>query len=115
MLTRTTKIELIMNNQTILNHIHSRGVTIIRTLNHALLLLGAIPFQTKEQAKGQKEYEETLEDLIIDIASLCSEEDTWDATRSLLDKAGIEISEEYDLQRRYMERLMDVDSPDAKS
>ena len=42
-----------MNEQTILNHIHSRGVTIIRTLNHALLLLEAIPFQTKEQAKGQ--------------------------------------------------------------
>ena len=103
-----------MNEQTILNHIHSRGVTIIRTLNHALLLLEAIPFQTKEQAKGQKEYEETLEDLIIDVASLCCEEDTWDATRSLLDKAGIDISEEYDLQRRYVERTMDRVGPEKE-
>ena len=103
------------NQKSILNHIHSRGVTIIRTLNHAMLLLEGVPFQTKEQLKGQKEYEETLEDLIIDIASLCSEEDTWDATRSLLDKAGISITEEYDLQRRYMERMMDNNGPDAQS
>lgn len=104
-----------MSNQTILNHIHSRGVTIIRTLNHAMLLLEGVPFRTEEQLKGQKEYEETLEDLIIDIASLCSDDDTWDATRSLLDKAGIDISEEYDLQRRYMERMMDNDGPESKS
>lgn len=96
-----------MNNQTILNHIHSRGVTIIRTLNQAMLLFEGIPFRTKSQLKSQQEYEETLEDLIIDIASLCSEEDTWDATRSLLNKAGIDVSEEYDLQRRYLERAME--------
>lgn len=103
-----------MSNQTILNHIHSRGVTIIRTLNQAMLLFGRIPFRTKGQLKSQKEYEETLEDLIIDIASLCSEEDTWDATRSLLNKAGIDVSDEYDLQRRYLERAMEQDYPESR-
>ena len=103
----TIKTLLIMSNQTILNHIHSRGVTIIRTLNQALLLFEGIPFKTAGQKKSQREYEETLEDLIIDIASLCCEEDTWDASRSLLEQAGISVSEEYDLQRRYLERTMD--------
>ena len=56
-----------------------------------------------------------MEDLIIDIASLCSEDDTWDATLSLLDMAGIDISEEYELQRRYMDRLMNNEGPDSKS
>ena len=101
-----------MNEQTILNHIHSRGVTIIRTLNHALMLLDGTVFPTQEQRKEQKREEETLEDLIIDIASLCSDEDTWDATRTLLDKAGIDISEEYDLQRRFLEREMEDSSED---
>ena len=102
-----------MSNQTsILNHIHSRGVTIIRTLNHALMLLDGTVFPSQEQRKEQKREEETLEDLIIDIASLCSDEDTWDATRSLLDKAGIDISEEYDLQRRFLEREMEDSSED---
>lgn len=102
-----------MSNQTsILNHIHSRGVTIIRTLNHALMLLDGTVFPTQEQRKEQKREEETLEDLIIDIASLCSDEDTWDATRTLLDKAGIDISEEYDLQRRFLEREMEDSSED---
>ena len=101
-----------MSSQTILNHIHSRGVTIIRTLNHALMLLDGTVFPTVEQLKEQKREEETLEDLIIDIASLCSDEDTWDATRSLLDKAGIDISEEYDLQRRLLEREMEEGSED---
>ncbi len=103
-----------MNTQSILNHIHSRGVTIIRTLNHAMLLLDGVPFEKKEPIKMQKEYEDTLEDLIIDVASLCCEEDTWDATRSLLDKAGIDISEEYDLQRRNVERTMDRVSPEKE-
>ena len=103
-----------MNTQSILNHIHSRGVTIIRTLNPAMLLLDGVPFEKKEQIKMQKEYEDTLEDLIIDVASLCCEEDTWDATRSLLDKADIDISEEYDLQRRYVERTMDRVSPEKE-
>ena len=107
---------MIMSNLTIiLNHIHSRGVTIIRILNHAMLLLEGVPFRTEKQKKEQKEYEETLEDLIIDIASLCSEDDTWDATLSLLDIAGIDISEEYELQRRYMDRLMNNEGPDSKS
>ena len=102
-----------MSNQTsILNHIHSRGVTIIRTLNHALMLLDGTVFPTLEQRKEQKRDEETLEDLIIDIASLCSDEDTWNATRTLLDKAGIDISEEYDLQRRFLEREMEDSSED---
>ena len=102
-----------MSNQTsILNHIHSRGVTIIRTLNHALMLLDGTVFPTQEQRKEQKREEEALEDLIIDIASLCSDEDTWDATRTLLDKAGIDISEEYDLQRRFLEREMEDSSED---
>lgn len=105
-----------MSNQTtILNHIHSRGVTIIRTLNHAMLLLEGVPFQTEDQLKIRQEYEEILEDLIIDIASLCSEDDSWNATRSLLDKAGIDISEEYELQRRYMEIMMDNDGPESNS
>ena len=42
----------------------------------------------------QKEYEETLEDLIIDVASLCCEE--------------------YDLQRRYVERTMERVSPEKE-
>ena len=103
-----------MNNKAILNHIHSRGVTIIRTLNQAMLLFEGIPFKTKGQLKLQKEYEETLEDLIIDIASLCSEEDSWDATRTLLEKAEIDVSEEYDLQRRYLERAMEQDYPESR-
>ena len=104
-----------MSNQTILNHIHSRGVTIIRTLNHAMLLLEGVPFQAEDQRKLRQEYEEILEDLIIDIASLCSEDDSWNATRSLLDKAGIDISEEYNLQRRYMEIMMDETSPETNN
>jgi|GEM_PF-2258758 len=105
-----------MSNQTtILNHIHSRGVTIIRILNHAMLLLEGVPFPTEAQLKERQEYEETLEDLIIDIASLCSEDDSWNATRSLLDKAGIDISEEYNLQRRYMEIMMDETSPETNN
>ena len=47
-----------------------------------MLLLDGVPFEKKEQIKMQKEYEDTLEDLIIDVASLCCEE--------------------YDLQRRYV-------------
>ena len=79
-----------------------------------MLLLDGVSFEKKEQIKMQKEYEDTLEDLIIDVASLCCEEDTWDATRSLLDKAGIDISEEYDLQRRYVERTMDRVGPEKE-
>ena len=105
---------IIMSSQTILNHIHSRGVTIIRTLNQAMLLFEGIPFESDSKLKTQKEYEETLEDLIIDIASLCCEEDTWDATRTLLDKAGIDVAEEYDLQRRFLEREMDRDYPENR-
>ena len=75
-----------------------------------MLLLDGVPFEKKEQIKMQKEYEDTLEDLIIDVASLCCEEDT----RSLLDKAGIDISEEYNLQRRYEERTMDRVSPEKE-
>ena len=76
------------------------------------MLLDGTVFPTQEQRKEQKREEETLEDLIIDIASLCSDEDTWDATRTLLDKAGIDISEEYDLQRRFLEREMEGSSED---
>lgn len=76
------------------------------------MLLDGTVFPTQEQRKEQKREEETLEDLIIDIASLCSDEDTWDATRTLLDKAGIDISEEYDLQRRFLEREMEDSSED---
>ena len=79
-----------------------------------MLLLEGIPFESDKKLKTQKEYEETLEDLIIDIASLCCEEDTWDATRALLDKAGIDVAEEYDLQRRFLEREMDRDYPDNR-
>ncbi len=49
-----------------------------------MLLLDGVPFEKKEQVKMQKEYEDTLEDLIIDVASLSCEEDTWDATRPLV-------------------------------
>jgi len=80
-----------------------------------MLLLEGVPFQTEDQLKTRQEYEEILEDLIIDIASLCSEDDSWKATRSLLDKAGIDISEEYEFQRRYMEIMMDENSPESNN
>lgn len=100
-----------MSNHFIVNQIPSRGKTIVRKLYSGLLLLKKLPFETVIQTSEQDKCSEQLFQLIIDIAALCSGDDNWQSTRTLLAEAKVPVPEEVNSVRLALDELMDSDFP----
>ena len=70
-----------------------------------------LPFETVIQTSERDKCSEQLFQLIIDIAALCSGDDNWQSTRTLLTEAKVSVPEEVNSVRLALDELMDSDFP----
>lgn len=72
------------------HHLHSRGVSLLKVLSHALILLESLPL-SPARSITRRYVLENLEQLILPIASLCAEDESWESTKAILHQAGLDV------------------------
>ena len=105
-----------MNKESIFgdDKIPCKGKVIIHHLDYARRLLIALHFKDEERGRVAQEQSKELEAIILAVADLFCNSDHWNDLYEYLLESGIEVSQEFNLRKMYLERMMDENPADAK-
>ena len=90
-----------------------KGKVIIHHLDYARRLLTALHFKEEERGIVAQEQSKELEVIILEVADLCCNSDHWSGLYEYLLESGIEVTQEFNLRKMYLERVMDENPADA--